>query len=89
MCQGLGPTKHDEISEIDRTRSLLEDVAEHVRKSSVTRDRKERDQNCFALYYRLIYTFCYIVGGLLSIRTILDVPKPRCGGAPNLCEDIH
>ena len=23
------------------------------------------------------------------IRTILDVPKPRYGGAPNLCEDIY
>ena len=22
-------------------------------------------------------------------RTILDVPKPRYGGAPNLCEDIY
>ena len=23
------------------------------------------------------------------LRTILDVPKPRYGGAPNLCEDIY
>ena len=25
----------------------------------------------------------------LDIRTILDVPKPRYRGAPNLCEDIY
>ena len=24
-----------------------------------------------------------------DLRTILDVPKPRYGGAPNLCEDIY
>ena len=26
MCQGLGPTKHDEISEIDRTANLRTEI---------------------------------------------------------------
>ena len=50
--------------------------------------------------YIYIYIYIYI-GGLgshgghaalrlrVELRTILDVPKPRYGGAPNLCEDIY
>ena len=31
-----------------------------------------------------------LAGGCCAcVRTILDVPKPRYGGVPNLCEDIY